>query len=266
MNPIYQKPPEVYGNYIFLKMDEISGEERPIYSSFFIKTNINQIEIILQSLIILEKNIDVLLKEENEFKKKIEKFRSSINFLGGWLNLKYKEKKDEEEIINGFLEKFNEFQKNYDIIDKQFIEIKKINNELNKEKDILLSSLNFSPGNLSFSKEKIDFEINPDKYNNLSASFNNTNSPNNSEKVYNKFYNGCKMNEEEEEEKEEEKEKEKEKEEEKEKEKEYLKCEKCKEKAVIMYKNNYYCQNCYPDTFSDSIRNEIYKRTITLNE
>jgi len=117
--------------------------------------------------------------------------------------------------------------------------------------------MSFSPRNISFSREEeiIDFDVNSNK---SSYSFSKNNDLPNLGIELNKIYDNDNDNH---------KANHNDKENKINKEKEeYLKCEKCKKKAEIMYKNNFYCQICYSNIFSNSINNDIYKRKITLNE
>ena len=228
-------------------MDERNNKEVQTYNEHFIDSNIKQIDEILPELNKLKSQVNIVSKGLNEISLNIVDIEYSINFMKKNSNMINREKnvKFKKTICNMLLNKFNEFQKNNEIIINKFIEFRHMYNNIKYINNLCMPSLE----NESLSSSKVEKKINLESNSyNLNNNFKNSNNINptfvdkNSEKLY------LNINDNEEK-------------------KEYLKCLKCKKNAENMYKNNYYCKTCYHNFLSNhNIEDVFNEKDIILDK
>ena len=210
-------------------MDERNNKEVQTYNEHFIDSNIKQIDEILPELNKLKSQVNIVSKGLNEISLNIVDIEYSINFMKKNSNMINREKnvKFKKTICNMLLNKFNEFQKNNEIIINEFIEFRHMYNNIKYINNLCMPSLE----NESLSSSKVEKKIESNSYN-LNNNFKNSNNINDNEEK-----------------------------------KEYLKCLKCKKNAENMYKNNYYCKTCYHNFLSNhNIEDVFNEKDIILDK
>ena len=233
-------------------MEKINEEKNEEYNKFYIYTNINHLKELAKIL----NNYKIELKSLYEYIKfcleKEEQLQKSINDFILWLNTKYDNLKKEDKIKNEYLSKFSqnfeEFQKINNNILISLSKLETLNNDFITENKKFNSSQDFSPPkveSLSFENE-LRKKLHIDSSSSDSKYFYN---PNSTPSFIENYFE----------------EKEMEKKEniyEDKDNKEFLECKCCKKKAIIMYKNNYYCSICSEIFENNKKIFKVYKRKI----
>ena len=232
-------------------MDANNSKELEKNTRFFVVEGMKLLDEISKELDNSNKEIENLKIFLLQYWDKEKNFRDSIGKFKSWLNsidfLENKNDKKKEQLINEFSQIFLEYHEKINNIISILKKLENINKDIIDKKVTFESSLYFNPPKI----ESSSF------FNNLSKQLNvgQTDGSNQDSNITPSLVKSLLS-----------KEKENNNEDEDKDQSDYLDCKNCKKKANFMYKNNYYCRNCWENIYLANRKAYLYLEKIFIDK